>query len=105
MRPGGSVHAAVYDRGLRAFELAPGVIATEMTGAMLVYEGRTEWADIADVVELVLTCARGDLDAWSGRFLRAGIDDLATLRAKAGEIGDHARTLRLRPYGDDDPLS
>jgi hypothetical protein len=47
--------------------------------------------------------AAGELDAWSGRFLRAGADDLATLRGVAPE--DTARQLRLRPYGDDDPLA
>ena len=105
VRLGGSLHLAGYERGLRAFELAPGVVRTEMTGGMKVHENRAEWTDPADVVTLVVACARGELDAWSGRFLRAGIDDPATLRAKAAELDDHARTLRLRPYGGDDPLA
>jgi hypothetical protein len=54
------------------------------------------------VVELVTAIAAGELDAWSGRFLRAGADDPAALRALTPE--DAVRQLRLRPYGDDDPL-
>jgi hypothetical protein len=46
--------------------------------------------------------AAGELEAWSGRFLRAGADDLDVLRCITPE--DAARQLRLRPYGDDDPL-
>ncbi|MCU1619172.1 MAG: Short-chain dehydrogenase/reductase, partial [Modestobacter sp.] len=54
------------------------------------------------VVELVAAIAAGDLDAWSGRFLHAGKDALATLLDVSPE--GTARQLRLRPYGDIDPL-
>lgn len=104
LRLGGSLHAAGYDRGVRAFEVAPGVVRTRMTGGMAVHADRTEWTEVADVVELVVACARGDLDEWSGRFLRAGADDVETLRARAADRPEDARTLRVRPYGDDDPL-
>lgn len=103
LRLGGSLHAAGYERGLRVFEVAPGVVRTDMTGGMAVHDGRTEWTDVADVVALVVACAAGELDAWSGRYLRAGVDDLETLRRKASGLTDDARTLRLRPYGEDDP--
>jgi 3-oxoacyl-[acyl-carrier protein] reductase len=105
-RLGGGLHAAGHARGLRAFELAPGVVRTEMTGAMAMHTGRTEWTDPADVVALVVAIARGELDAWSGRFLRAGADGVATLRAVADRgLDPDARTLRVRPWGADDPLS
>jgi hypothetical protein len=69
---------------------------------MPMHEGRTEWTSPGDVVDLVVAIAAGELDQWSGRFVRAGVDDLATLRATTPD-GD-ARRLRLRPYGDTDPL-
>jgi hypothetical protein len=49
--------------------------------------------------------ASGELDAWSGRFVRAGADTPATLHERAGlGMDDEARTLRLRPWGPTDPL-
>ncbi|SDD05100.1 Short-chain dehydrogenase [Geodermatophilus telluris] len=88
--------------GVRAFDLAPGVVDTAMTRAMPMHAGRTEWTRPEDVVDLVVAIAAGELDQWSGRFVRAGVDDLATLRATTPS-GD-ARRLRLVPYGDTDPL-
>lgn len=104
-RIGGAVHLAGFEKGLRAFELAPGVVRTPMTEAMAVHEGRTAWTDPEDVVALAVAMARGDLDAWSGRMVRAGMDTPASLAAReaAGPLGD-ARTLGLRPWGADDPL-
>jgi hypothetical protein len=55
------------------------------------------------VVELITAIAAGELDAWSGRFIRAGKDELDTLRKLTPE--DAARQLRLKPYGNDDPLA
>jgi NAD(P)-dependent dehydrogenase (short-subunit alcohol dehydrogenase family) len=105
-RVGGALHAAGHSAGLRVFELSPGVVRTPMTGGMAVHEDRTEWTDPADVVALVVAMAAGELDAWSGRMLRAGADDVATLRALAAAgLPEDARTLRLRPYGPEDPLA
>ncbi|MFP5336680.1 MAG: SDR family oxidoreductase [Actinomycetes bacterium] len=105
-RIGGALHLAGHDRGLRSFELSPGVVETEMTHSMAVHAGRTSWTDPQDVVDLVVAIARGELDAWSGKYLRAGADDVATLRAVAGRgLSADARMLRVRPWGDDDPLA
>jgi NAD(P)-dependent dehydrogenase (short-subunit alcohol dehydrogenase family) len=105
-RLGGGLHEAGYERGLRAFELAPGVVDTAMTRAMRVHDDRTDWTDPRDVVDLVVSIARGELDAWSGRYLRAGADQLATLRAVADRgLPRHARRLRVVPWGEDDPVA
>jgi hypothetical protein len=73
-----------------------------MTRAMPMHAGRTEWTRPEDVVDLVVAIAAGELDAWSGRFFRAGADDLDTLR-RTTPVGA-GRQLRLRPYGDGDPI-
>ncbi len=88
--------------GVRAFDLAPGVVDTTMTRAMPMHAGRTEWTRPEDVVDLVVAIAAGELDAWSGRFFRAGADDLDLLR-RTTPTGD-GRQLRLRPFGDADPI-
>lgn len=102
----GGLHLAGFDRGLRAFDLAPGVVATDMTAAMDSHRGRTDWTDPQDVVDLALALASGDLDPWSGRMVRAGVDSPGELkqRARAG-LSDDARTVGLIPWGVDDPLS
>jgi NAD(P)-dependent dehydrogenase (short-subunit alcohol dehydrogenase family) len=102
MRLTETLAAGLEGTGVRAFDIAPGVVRTALSTGMSMHEGRTEWTDPADVVALVAAVAAGELDGWSGRFLRAGVDDLDTLRrtAPAGA----ARQLRLLPYGEDDPL-
>jgi NAD(P)-dependent dehydrogenase (short-subunit alcohol dehydrogenase family) len=103
MRLSEALAVSLEGTGVGVFDLAPGVVRTAMSTAMSIHEGRTEWTPPEAVVELVAAIAAGELDAWSGRFLRAGADDLATLRRVVPE-GD-ARRLRLRPYGPDDPIA
>jgi NAD(P)-dependent dehydrogenase (short-subunit alcohol dehydrogenase family) len=99
----GSTHLAGWADGIRAFDLAPGVVRTQMTLSMDLHRGRTQWTEPTDVTNLALALASGELDAWSGRFVRAGVDTLESLRERVG-MGDGARTLRLRPWGPSDPL-
>ena len=94
---------AAEEPGVRAYAVAPGVVDTPMTRTMPMWRGFTDWTPPERVVELVAAIAAGELDQWSGRFLRAGADDLAVLRVTTPEGA--ARRLRLRPYGDDDPLA
>jgi NAD(P)-dependent dehydrogenase (short-subunit alcohol dehydrogenase family) len=105
----GSLHLAGYRHGLRAFEISPGVVLTEMTGAMAVHADRQEWTPVSQVVELVVAVAMGRLDAWSGGFLRAGVDTCDSLdeaELKAGEAGlpPTARRLGILSFGPGDPL-
>jgi NAD(P)-dependent dehydrogenase (short-subunit alcohol dehydrogenase family) len=103
MRMTEALAGALEGTDVRAFDVAPGVVETEMTGSMPIWRGFTDWTPPEKVVELVAAIAAGELDAWSGRFLHAGQDDLDTLRSITPE--GTARQLRLRPYGDADPLA
>ena len=96
-RIGGSLHAAGFDRGLRAFEVAPGVVVTDMTRSMKAHQDRTEWTDVRAVVDLVVAIASGKLDALSGRYVRAGTDTPASLLARLarGEPAQQERRLLL----------
>jgi NAD(P)-dependent dehydrogenase (short-subunit alcohol dehydrogenase family) len=94
------------DRSALVFDLAPGVVRTDMTESMLMHRGRTEWTSPAEVTGLLLALASGDLDAWSGRLVRAGLDTPESLKARAQQgLGELDRTLGLVPWGDDDPLT
>ncbi len=106
LRFGAHLHVAGHAQGLRVFELAPGVVATDMTASMQMHVGRTEWTPVERTVELVNAIAAGDLDACSGWFLRAGADTVESLRALAsGSTPANARRLRVLPAGPADPLT
>jgi NAD(P)-dependent dehydrogenase (short-subunit alcohol dehydrogenase family) len=101
----GGTALAGAEHGVHAFDLAPGVVETDMTHGMRMHQGRTEWTSPQDVSDLLLALAGGELDGFSGRMVRAGVDDLETLRTRSREgLPDGARMLRLRPWGQDDPL-
>lgn len=94
------------DRAALVFDLAPGVVRTDMTESMVMHRGRTEWTSPAEVTALLLALASGELDAWSGRLVRAGLDTPESLSARAQQgLGELDRTLGLLPWGDDDPLT
>lgn len=102
----GGVAVAGAEHNVQAFDLAPGVIETDMTHSMVMHQGRTEWTSSADLTALALALANGELDGFSGRMVRAGADDLDVLRTKSAQgLGEGERMLRLRPWGQDDPLA
>ncbi len=97
--------AQYRDRGIRTLDLAPGVVATDMTAAMPVHADRTAWTSVDEVVALVRAFGDGELDALSGRFVRAGADTVESLQAAAEVIvREDARRFRVPAYGADDPL-
>ena len=107
----GNLHLAGYEHGLRAFELSPGTVRTDMTAMMPLHADRTDWAQPEWLVDVVLGVARGELDAWSGCFLRSDVDTVASLRKAAQELDDGSgtvpepfRRLGAIPWGPSDPL-
>ncbi|GAA1069827.1 MULTISPECIES: SDR family NAD(P)-dependent oxidoreductase [Kitasatospora] len=86
-------------------DISPGAVRTDMTEAMPMFKDKKDWGSVAYMVAVAVDAARGRFDALHGRFVHAGRDDLEQLCARAAEIRDaDARTLRLRPYGPDDPV-
>lgn len=103
MRLTEALELSLQGSGVHAFDVAPGVVDTPMTRSMEMWRDFEDWTPPEKVVELVAAIAAGELDAWAGRFLRAGKDDLETVRGVTPE--DAARQLRLQPYGDTDPVA
>ena len=124
----GNLHLAGLSLGMRAFELSPGTVQTDMTAAMPMHAARTDWTPPQRLVDLALGVAEGELDAWSGCFLRAGVDTVESLRKAArditsgdggagaggvagGDVGGYGfvpapiRRLAVVPWGPTDPLT
>lgn len=91
--------------GVPAFDVSPGVVRTDMTLAMDAHLGRTDWTPPQAFIDLVLAIAAGELDAWSGRFIRSGADTVETLRSVEARLSEGDRTITLLPYGEGDPLA
>jgi NAD(P)-dependent dehydrogenase (short-subunit alcohol dehydrogenase family) len=109
-RMGANLHADGFEQGIRVFELAPGVVRTEMTAGMTLHEGRTRWTPVERVTDVVNAIAAGELDACSGWFLRVTDDTPESLKALAADVareggGSTARRLRVLPAGSADPLT
>lgn len=106
MRLAGHLHEAGYAGGLRSFAVAPGVVKTDMTDSMDLHRGRTEFTPVAATCELVLAIYHGELDAWSGKYLRAGQDSPASLAARVAADGvpaEWVRRLTVESWGENDP--
>ena len=87
-----------HDRGLRIFEMAPGVVETAMTKSMPVHDFRTgdDWTSPEQVTDLALALASGTLDAFTGRYVRAGKDSESSLLVEAASgLSDSTRRLVL----------
>ncbi|WP_181275720.1 SDR family NAD(P)-dependent oxidoreductase [Brevibacterium oceani] len=87
-----------HENGLRIFEMAPGVVETAMTKSMPVHDFREgdDWTSPEQVTDLALALASGTLDAFTGRYVRAGKDSEESLLAEAAAgLSDTCRRLVL----------
>ncbi len=103
-----SLAADLAGTGVAVFDLAPGVVRTDMTAGMAIHRDRADdaWTPPERVTDAVAILATGQMDALSGRFLHATRDDFGAMLAWQSWITEaDARTLRLRAYGADDPLA
>lgn len=101
-----SLAEALDGTGVTVLEMSPGLVRTDMTETMWGPADEQPWHDVQRMVHAVVRFAAGDLDALHGRFVHAARDDIDLLIGLADTIsGADARTLRLRPYGPDDPLT
>ena len=100
------LHEAGRVHGVRAFDLAPGVVRTDMTESMRMHVGRTEWTAAAAGDRP----AAGPLLGRARRLVRSlGPRGHRHPRLAAGQaargVGPDDRALRLHPWGPDDPLA
>jgi NAD(P)-dependent dehydrogenase (short-subunit alcohol dehydrogenase family) len=86
--------------GVRAFDVSPGPIRTDLTRSMpMMRDAPAEAYGSPDkLIEFVLAIADGRLDRLAGRYFHAQRDDLNDLVARADAIAStDARRLRMAP--------
>ncbi|MFJ8441099.1 SDR family NAD(P)-dependent oxidoreductase [Kitasatospora griseola] len=105
LRLSDNIADSVAPHGIVVLDISPGAVETDMTADLPMFRGKKDWASLPYMVAVTVDAARGRFDALHGRFLHAGRDNLETLVDSAEAIrAADARTLRLRPYGPDDPM-
>jgi len=106
LRLGEHMALAGGDQGLKVFEVAPGVVQTDMTNSMNMHEGRTDWTPVQLTVDMVLAIAKGEIDDCSGWFIRVTEDTPESLKTLSQQAGVRiARRLRVLPAHPGDPLA
>jgi NAD(P)-dependent dehydrogenase (short-subunit alcohol dehydrogenase family) len=96
---------ALADTPLRAFDVSPGTVRTDMTESMPMFEGKDDWTSVERFCAVAVAVAEGELDVLAGRFFHAGKDDVDALAAAAPGWDEDVRRLRLRPFRADDPVA
>lgn len=95
-----AVAGECFDAGVRVFAISPGMVKTDMTAEVFtdIWDDEDEWTPIETPVDLITDLDSGLLDALSGRYIRAAIDDWRSLAARAAEVIElDTHTVRLRP--------
>jgi NAD(P)-dependent dehydrogenase (short-subunit alcohol dehydrogenase family) len=108
MRLTDSVALSLAGTGVLVFELNPGLVQTPALDAHPSVFGHIpeeDYTPVAVPAAAVVRIATGELDGLHGRVLDASEDDFDAMLARVDDIvARDARTLRVRPYGSDDPL-
>ncbi|MDT7571397.1 MAG: hypothetical protein QOE05_1571 [Actinomycetota bacterium] len=108
MRLTDSLASSLTGTGVRVFELNPGLVHTpaiDLHPSVFGHLTEDDFTPVAVPASAVVRIATGELDALHGRILDASEDDFDDMLARADDlVARDARTLRVRSYGDDDPL-
>ena len=95
-----AVAGECFSAGVRVFSMSPGMVKTDMTEAVFadIWDDEDTWTPVETPVDLIMDLDAGMLDALSGRYFRAAIDDWRSLAGRADEVIDlDTHALRLRP--------
>jgi 3-oxoacyl-[acyl-carrier protein] reductase len=95
-----AVAGECFSAGVRVFSMSPGMIKTDMTAEVFtdIWDDADTWTPVETPVDLIMDLDSGMLDALSGRYFRAAIDDWRSLAARADEVLDlDSHALRIRP--------
>jgi len=87
-----------FSAGVRVFAITPGMVKTDMTAAAFpdLWDDADVWTPVEKCLDLITDIDAGMLDALSGRYIRASLDDWHELATRADEVvALDAQVLRL----------
>lgn len=93
-----STAEAVKEHGVYVFVISPGLVRTDMTKDVPIFQDLPDdsWIPVERCGDLCVRLAKGDADRLTGRFIHASSDDLDDLIARADEINaNNLQTLGL----------
>jgi NAD(P)-dependent dehydrogenase (short-subunit alcohol dehydrogenase family) len=93
-----AVAGECFGAGVRVFSISPGMVKTDMTAGPFadLWDDADTWTPVVKALDLITDLAAGMLDALSGRYFRAAIDDWHELVARADKvISRDTNVLRL----------
>ena len=94
-----AVAGECHSSGVRVFAISPGMVKTDMTAAAFadLWDDAETWTPVDKSLDLITDIDAGMLDALSGRYIRAAVDDWHELAARADEVVSlDTQVLRLR---------
>jgi 3-oxoacyl-[acyl-carrier protein] reductase len=94
-----AVAGECFRAGVRAFAISPGMVKTDMTAGVFadLWDDADTWTPMEKSLDLIADLDAGLVDALSGRYIRAAVDDWRALAARADEvIALDTNALRLR---------
>jgi 3-oxoacyl-[acyl-carrier protein] reductase len=83
-----AVAGECFRAGVQVFSMSPGMVKTDMTAAVFadLWDDADTWTPVDKALDLIADLDAGMLDALSGRYFRAAVDDWRELAARAKEI-------------------
>lgn len=83
-----AVAGECHSAGVRVFAISPGMVKTEMTAEVFadIWDDEQQWTPMETPLDLMCDLDSGLLDALSGRYLRAALDDWRDLASRADEV-------------------
>lgn len=83
-----AVAGECHSAGVRVFAISPGMVKTDMTAAAFadLWDDADTWTPVDKSLDLITDIDAGMLDALSGRYFRAAVDDWHELAARADEV-------------------
>lgn len=91
---------------IKAFAVSPGIIDTDLARSLQVNAHISEYPPVDPTLDLITAIGSGELDDWSGAYLRPTVDTVASLKAARHQRIDdpEVRSLGILSWGPDDPI-